>query len=109
MNSGIFLVRAKDGTYLEDFLYWILQSSFFSHFMDLHKVGSTIQHLYQEVFNQFAFPIPSKSEQQLICAFLDRETAKIDALIAEQQRLDRIAQGKAASGDFPRRHQRPQP
>lgn len=94
LNSGIFLVRAKDGTYLEDFLYWILQSSLFSHFMDLHKVGSTIQHLYQEVFNQFAFPIPSESEQQLICAFLDRETAKIDALIAEQQRLIELLKEK---------------
>jgi len=87
LNSGIFLVRAINKAYLEDFLYWILQSSLFSHFMDLHKVGSTIQHLYQEVFNKFAFPIPSQSEQQIICAFLDRETGKIDALIAEQQRL----------------------
>ncbi|MHB1247832.1 MAG: restriction endonuclease subunit S [Polaromonas sp.] len=87
LNSGIFLVRAINKAYLEDFLYWILQSSLFSHFMDLHKVGSTIQHLYQEVFNKFAFPIPSQSEQQIICAFLDRETGKIDALIAEQRRL----------------------
>jgi type I restriction enzyme S subunit len=32
-------------------------------------------------------PIPSREEQQSIAAFLDRETGKIDALIAEQQRL----------------------
>ena len=94
LNSGIFLVRAKDESYLEDFLYWVLQSSLFNNFMDLHKVGSTIQHLYQEVFNQFAFPIPSKSEQHLICVFLDRETAKIDALIAEQQRLIELLKEK---------------
>jgi type I restriction enzyme S subunit len=31
--------------------------------------------------------IPPRSEQATIAAFLDRETAKIDALIAEQQRL----------------------
>lgn len=36
-----------------------------------------------------AFPVlvPSPSDQTFIAAFLDRETAKIDALIAEQQRL----------------------
>jgi len=31
--------------------------------------------------------VPPKGEQQSILSFLDRETAKIDALIAEQQRL----------------------
>ena len=87
LNSGIFLVRAQDNAYLEDFLYWVLQSSLFAYFMDLHKSGSTIQHLYQEVFNQFSFPLPSQFEQHHICIFLDRETAKINALISEQQRL----------------------
>jgi type I restriction enzyme S subunit len=94
LNSGIFLVRAKNKAYLEDYLYWVLQSSLFVHFMDLRKTGSTIQHLYQEVFNQFAFPIPSQSEQHQICIFLDRETAKIDALIAEQQRLMELLKKK---------------
>lgn len=62
--------------------------------MDLHKVGSTIQHLYQEVFNQLTFPIPTWSEQQAITTFLDRETAKIDELVAEQQRLIELLKEK---------------
>ena len=32
-------------------------------------------------------PVPPHGEQQAIAAFLDRETAKIDALVAEQERL----------------------
>lgn len=32
-------------------------------------------------------PFPSKSEQTAIATFLDRETAKIDELIAEQEKL----------------------
>ncbi len=36
---------------------------------------------------EFPVLVPSPSEQNSIAAFLDRETAKIDALIAEQQRL----------------------
>jgi len=38
--------------------------------------------------------IPTKAEQLSIATFLDRETAKIDALIAEQQRLIELLQEK---------------
>lgn len=94
LNSGIFLIRAKNNAYLEDYLYWILRSTAFDHFMDLHKAGSTIQHLYQEVFNQFSFPIPSHREQLLLVNFLDRETTKLDTLIAKQQHLIELLQEK---------------
>ncbi len=40
-----------------------------------------------EQFQDLTFPLPPFPEQHAITAFLDRETAKIDALIAEQQRL----------------------
>jgi type I restriction enzyme S subunit len=39
-------------------------------------------------------PVPTNGEQKQIVAFLDRETAKIDALIAEQQRLIELLQEK---------------
>ena len=44
----------------------------------------------------YAIPIalPPIIEQQTIAAFLDRETAKIDALIAEQQRLIELLKEK---------------
>ena len=38
-------------------------------------------------FGALEVPRPSKVEQAAIAAFLDRETAKIDALIAEQEKL----------------------
>ena len=38
--------------------------------------------------------LPPRPEQAAIAAFLDRETAKIDALIAEQQRLIELLQEK---------------
>lgn len=38
-------------------------------------------------FNNFEMPLPPLTEQTAIAAFLDRETAKIDALVAEQRRL----------------------
>jgi type I restriction enzyme S subunit len=39
-------------------------------------------------------PLPPASEQNLISIFLDRETAKIDALVAEQQRLIELLKEK---------------
>lgn len=86
LNSGIFLIRPTS-CYVTDYMYWVLQSDAFKGFCDLSSLGSTIQHLYQNVFENFAFPVPSLEEQTAIATFLDRETGKIDALIAEQEKL----------------------
>jgi type I restriction enzyme S subunit len=47
-----------------------------------------------EEFQDWTIPFPSPEEQASIAAFLDHETAKIDALIAEQQRLIELLQEK---------------
>ena len=86
LNSGIFLVRPTAG-YITSYMYWVLQSGSFKKFCDLASLGSTIQHLYQNVFEDFAFSLPSVQEQTSIARFLDRETRKIDALIDEQEKL----------------------
>lgn len=39
-------------------------------------------------------PVPPMGEQRAIVQFLDRETAKIDALVAEQERLIALLKGK---------------
>jgi type I restriction enzyme S subunit len=43
--------------------------------------------LNQELIRSAFLPLPSVGEQSAIAAFLDRETSKIDALIAEQEKL----------------------
>ncbi len=48
---------------------------------------STIAHLTGEQLRKYRFPCPPLVEQLAIAAFLDRETAKINALIAEQEKL----------------------
>ena len=40
-----------------------------------------------EAVGNLRIPVPPQSEQSAIAAFLDRETGKIDALVAEQERL----------------------
>ena len=48
---------------------------------------STIAHLTGEQLRKYRFPKPPMPEQATIASFLDRETAKIDTLVAEQQNL----------------------
>lgn len=48
---------------------------------------STIAHLTGEQLRKYRFPKPPLAEQTAIAIFLDRETAKIDELVAEQQNL----------------------
>jgi type I restriction enzyme, S subunit len=93
LNSGIFVARPRN-SYTTEFMYWLLSSTVFSVFCDLESFGSTINHLYQNVFERFAFPAPPESEQLTIAEFLDRETGKIDELIAEQERLIELLKEK---------------
>ncbi len=47
-----------------------------------------------DILKGIGVPLPSSHEQERILQFLDHETAKIDALIAEQQRLIELLQEK---------------
>ncbi|MBI2259348.1 MAG: restriction endonuclease subunit S [Flavobacteriia bacterium] len=87
LNSGVFLTRPLYNSYSSEFMYWILFSEVFKSFYDFNKSGSTIQHLYQNVFNEFKFPLPPLEEQTFINNFLDHKTAQIDTLIAKKERF----------------------
>ncbi|MCF7545485.1 restriction endonuclease subunit S [Pseudomonas petrae] len=94
LNSGIFVVRPLRQKYSTRFYFWIMQSSVFHEFIGLNKTGSTIIHLYQETFESLPYALPPLAEQIEIARFLDHETAGIDALIEEQQRLIELLKKK---------------
>lgn len=50
-------------------------------------IWSSRLRLYPDVFLRMAIPVPPLEEQRAIADYLDRETARIDTLIEEQQRL----------------------
>jgi type I restriction enzyme S subunit len=56
--------------------------------------GVNQTHIPNSGFTKLIVALPGNGEQSLIASFLDRETAKIDALIAEQQRLIELLQEK---------------
>ncbi|RPF35983.1 restriction endonuclease subunit S [Streptomyces sp. TLI_185] len=50
-------------------------------------IWSSRLRIYPDVFLSMAIPVPPLEEQRAIADYLDRETARIDTLIEEQQRL----------------------
>lgn len=56
--------------------------------------GTTFLELSGDELGAFITPIPSYAEQLSIANFLDHETAKIDALIAEQEKLIELLKEK---------------
>lgn len=77
--------------------------AFFNYFTNSHSywqwlssifIQTTIQNVSAEKYANLVVPIPPFQEQCSIVAFLDRETAEIDALIAKKRRLIELLQEK---------------
>ncbi len=92
LNSGVFLTRPSTNDYITEYMYWVLVSEIFKTFYDFNKSGSTIQHLYQYVFNEFGFTKPSIKEQKIIASYLDHKTTQIDTLISKKQQFISLLQ-----------------
>lgn len=68
------------------FKYYFTQTQNFKDKFELSMTG-LIGGVATSLLKNFSIPTPSGHEQTAIANFLDRETGKIDALIAEQRRL----------------------
>lgn len=86
LNSGVFLMRPKH-SYTNSYMFWLLSSDIFREFVQLTSYGSTIQHLYQNVFENFSYPLPNLSEQLEIVGYLEEKTDQIDVMIEKSEKL----------------------
>jgi type I restriction enzyme S subunit len=93
VSTGFAVVRPSDRIFHE-FLGYLLSSSFFVDAVISHSVGVSYPAINASDLVAIKVPLPPISEQHTIADFLDRETAKIDALIAEQQRLIELLKEK---------------
>lgn len=76
------------------FFQWVLYSACHLGCFAAGESKATIAHLPAETFRRHRFAFPPIVEQQTIAGFIDRETAKLDALVAEQERLIELLQEK---------------
>ena len=81
LNSGIFVVKQKKERFVQDYLYWVFVSNQLKEFVQYNSTGSTIQHLYQNVFENMPLTLPSIEEQDAIATFLNKKAAQIDEAI----------------------------
>ena len=75
-------------TFLPKLAWYVMNNDLARLQFDLLSNSSTgLANLNATMVGQIVVPVPLLPEQTQIAAFLDRETAKIDALVAEQRRL----------------------
>jgi type I restriction enzyme S subunit len=94
-TTELIVARPTTHLLLAKFLDYLFRSNSFRSLGEAAMYGAGGQKRVPEAFvRDFRSFIPPLTEQQQIISFLDRETAKIDALIAEQQRLIELLQEK---------------
>ena len=55
----------------------------FSGLLELNAIGTTMLNLNPKIVGRMLVPVPPLHEQSAIATYLDRETAKMDTLIAK--------------------------
>ena len=80
--------------YSQSYLFYSFLNKLYIHWIDMLTYGTKMPRVSpDQVVNGFT-PLPPLPEQRAIAAFLDRETAKIDDLVAKKERLIELLQEK---------------
>jgi len=79
------------------YLQYLLEFVKIVGWFDILCNKATIAHFTREKFTELNISIPPLPEQTAIAAFLDHETARIDALIEKKQRQIKLLQEKRAA------------
>ena len=93
-SSEINVLRPYQGVNA-DYLYYRVQEDSYMSFCTSSMIGAGgLKRVPTEVINNFKIAAPTLCEQTQIARFLAHETARIDALIEEQQRLIELLKEK---------------
>jgi len=66
-----------------EYLMWLIEGHQPAFLVEWRKEGATVESLELDLIRSTRLPLPEPSEQRAIAAFLDRETAKVDALVTK--------------------------
>ena len=95
-QNALHRVRASDANDVRYLNYCLKQASEAGWFEVLCN-RATISHFTVEKFRELRLHLPSGESQRLIANYLDRETARIDGLIAEKERMLALLEEKRAA------------
>lgn len=85
-QNHVARLRARDGV-APEFLLYCLKACLASGYIEANNRTATLPSLSRDVLRSVPVPLPPLREQRAIADHLDGETARIDTLIEEQQRL----------------------
>ena len=93
VSTGFAVIRPR-GELMPDFLGHLVAAGFFVEQVIARSTGVSYPAINASELVAIPVPVPPLAEQIQIAAFLDRETTKIDALVAEQRRLMELLKEK---------------
>ncbi len=95
-SSELFVIRPK--TVNRKFLFYYFQSSAFKQEGEASMTGAGgLKRVSPDLLRQHHLPCPDNETQGLIAGYLDRETARIDALVAEKEKMLVLLEEKRAA------------
>ena len=74
--------------------FWFYWLQCRRHYLISMSYGGGQPNLSQEILKSLRVPVPSLDEQRVIVDYLDRETARIDALVSREERLIELLKEK---------------
>lgn len=93
LSATLALIKPGDSVDAR-FLHYALESDITRHSINLECTGSTRQAIGIQVLRRFPVPQPPLPVQRAIADYLDRETVRIDALIAAKRRMVKLLEEK---------------
>lgn len=93
-NQGCFLLTKQNGVD-ERFYYYALL--YLRPLLEILGRGSTFMELSADDLRSVRLPFPDVKTQRLIADYLDRETARIDALVVEKEKMLALLEEKRAA------------
>ncbi len=92
-STELICIRANAGTDSR-FLGYVTRSAAFVEWSIATSEGTKMPRTSWEKLSEFAVRLPAVTEQRAIAAYLDAETARIDALIAKKQQLIQLLENR---------------
>ena len=98
MDSHLLRIRLPDVELDPSFLALLVdQAEYISHQVGAAGKGAIMHGLNSSIIKSILIAVPSPEEQLRILDFIDRETAKIDGLVARKERLIELLREKRAA------------
>ena len=88
LNQRVCVMSSRSAKLDQEFLWYLIQSHPYQSYIRATAVGSAQANISDSQLTDYRVAVPASADEQVsIAHFLDRETAKIDALIVKQEQL----------------------